>query len=72
MTGRVDGRSPELQLREMEGRLAEQLQNLIGMVDDRAHPDRMEAEFAYARSLMASRNAMLRERQRRERKNALA
>ena len=71
-TGRPDARSREMQLREIEDRLAEQLQNLIGMVDDRVHPNRMDAEFAYARSLLSSRNTIYHEREREEKRHALA
>lgn len=62
----------EEQLRDVEGRLIDQLNQLIRMVEDRVHPDRIEQEYAYTRSLISSRNTVYTEKLREERRNALA
>ena len=62
----------EQQLREVEDKLVEQLQHMIVLVEDRAHPDRIEVEYAYMRSLISSRNTRYIEKQREDRRHALA
>lgn len=62
----------ETRLCEVEGKLIEQLRQMITMVEDRVGEDRLEAEYAYARNLISSRNTRLREKRRSEGRNALA
>lgn len=69
---RIETHSRERQLRDVEDKLIEQLQHLVCLVEDRVHPDRIETEYAYTRSLISSRNTRYIEKQREDRRHALA
>lgn len=62
----------EQMLCDVEDKLVEQLRCMIRLVEDRAHPDRIETEYAYARNLISSRNTRYMEKQKEDRRHALA
>lgn len=63
---------PEQRLREVEDKLIIQLEEMIRLVKDRVHPDRIEQEYAYTRCLISSRNTRYMEKRKEDRRNALA
>ena len=73
MNGKTElSRNREQMLRDVEDKLVEQLRHMIVLIEDRAHPDRIEAEYAYTRNLISSRNTRYIEKQREDRRHALA
>ena len=63
---------PEESLRDVEGKLVDQLKWMIRLVEDRVHPDRIEREYAYMRALMSSRNLRYFAKEKEDRRHALA
>lgn len=59
-------------LRDVEDKLVEQLRYMIRLVEDRVHPDRIELECIYMRNLISSRNTRYMEKQKEDRRHALA
>ena len=62
----------EQMLRDVEDKLVEQLHRMIRLVESRVHPDRIESEYAYTRNLISSRNTRYLEKQKEDRRHALA
>ena len=73
MNGKTElSRNREQMLRDVEDKLVEQLRHMIVLIENRVHPDRIEAEYAYTRNLISSRNTRYIEKQREDRRHALA
>ena len=62
----------EDRLREVKGQLLEQMRWLIHLVECDVHPDRIEAEYKTVRDMISRRNCIYNEKQKEDRRNALA
>lgn len=59
-------------LEEVKGQAIDQLRWLIHLLEDDVHPERIETEYKTSRDLISRRNAVYYEKQKEDRRNALA